>query len=283
MAKPTAAQAELRFEKRYEARLREKIEIPEVRDAVAVIQRESTRRWKGGEPLGATLEPPLKVSQAPSSPFWLEEAVCRCNGVGVRVEDRGSKPPLVRLSLRLEVEGQGQFARVQYPQDLLSPNEYDVWEISREGPLGQILEDVEYQWRELYQERQRRRGGGMFDANAPPAPLPTRGRSTNRTLWAIEAYRRRLEGQKWREIALALKKGQSTLRRAVADFSERARLPKPKPGAVLPDAPQVDCDNCTKRLAPGEPCRDCPWLVYADSHLGPGELKGVTRSSREEY
>ena len=264
MARATAQQVKLSFEKRFESELLAKCEIPEVRNALDTIRRGTWKRWKAHEPLSAEV-PPESPSWGFAEPFWLEIGVCRRNGIEIRIDDNGEKPPEVSIHMGIEAEQEGLAARLQYTQDLLSPGEYDLWEIKRDAPLSRVLGDVEYQWRELREDRNRlqlleRRGS-------------CRGPSTDRLLWAIEVYRRRCHGETWREIAIALTKGPSTLRRALTDLCERTGLPKPDKGTVLPDSPDSDaCSNCTKRHSLSQPCKDCPWIAYMNRHLGPPDL-----------
>ena len=260
MARPTKKQARVRFEKRYETRLRETLEIPEVRDAVAKIRRDAWRLWKAREPV----ESPISVGETrrESSLYWLERAVCRRNRVSVRIEGRGTKRPVVHLSLTIAAEQVGLAARLRYPQDLISPSQYDLWEIRRDASLARIREDFEYQWRELHEERRLRREGKLA-RGAPGSGLPPRrGPSTERKHWAIVAYQQRQHGAKWREIGQAVKRHESSVRSAVKDLCKRTGLTWPEPGTALPDAPTTDCNNCPNRPSPSELCDECAWLPY---------------------
>ena len=269
MARATAQQAKLRFDKRHKAGVLLKCEIPAVRDALSTICHGYWKRWKAGEPVETPI-PPKGPRWGFAEPFYSEVGICRSNGVEVRVKDYGEKPPTVFLSLTLEAEQEGLTARIKYPQDLHSPAEYDLWEIKRNAPLSRVLEDVEYQWRELRDERARLQ---LLEAGGS-----CRGASTERLLWAIEAYRRRCHGETWSEIAVALDKGQSTLRRALTDLCERTGLPRPDIGTVLPDSPDSDaCSNCTKRHSPSQPCKNCPWVAFMDRNLESAELPGFER------
>jgi hypothetical protein len=155
MARTTANQAKFRFENRHETRLREKWEISEVRKALMAIHLRASQRWRARMPVE---EPPPATRKARglARPFWFEIAVCRRNDLCVRVEDRGSEPPVVNVSFEREDEQEGLAARLKYPQDLSRPVEYDLWEIRRDVPLSRILRDVKRQWRELHEERRRR-------------------------------------------------------------------------------------------------------------------------------
>jgi hypothetical protein len=268
MARATAQQAKSSFDKRYKARVLLKCEIPAVRKALLTIRRGYWKRWKEGEPVETPI-PPKGPSWGFTEPFYPEVGICRSNGVEVRVKDHGEKPPTVFLSLTLEAEREDWAARL-HPESLLSSGDYDRWEIKRDAPLSRVLEDVEYQWRELRDERARLQLLETGDS--------CRGESTDRLLCAIEAYRRRCHDETWREIAIALNKGESTLRRAVTDLCERTKLPKPAKGTALPDSPDSDdCDNCAKRHSPSQPCKDCPWTAYIGRHFGPSDLPGFER------
>jgi hypothetical protein len=269
MARATAQQVKIRFEKRFKSEILVKCEIPEVRKSLDTIRRGTWKRWKAGEPVELPT-PPKGPRWGFAEPFWQEVGICRSNGVEVRMKDCGEKPPTVFLSLTLEAEQEGLTARFQYPGRPLLPGEYDLWEIKRDAPLSRILEDVEYQWRERHDERRRLQ------------LLDTRGscqeKNTDRLLWSIEAYRRRYHGETFREIAIAMDKGQSTVRRAITDLCARTGLPKPRIGTALPDAPDSDdCDNCAKRHSPSQPCKDCPWTAYIGRHFGPSDLPGFER------
>jgi hypothetical protein len=259
MARPTAGQVKLQFEKRRKAWLRQKCEIPEVREAVAAIEREVRRRWQAGE----RVESPHPVGDKPTRnplPFWFERAVCRRNGVAVRVEEKGKNPPIVHLSPTIEAEAEREdlTARLQHPQNLISPAEYDLWEIRRDAPLSRILEDVQYQWCALQEARASR---GVL------AERHKRGSSMDRLLRSLDMYRARLQGDRWAAIAARFRCHVKTAQRAVRDLCERFDLPPPRRGAVLPDAPTAaDCPpDCAKRLGPAEPCPECPWRDYANS------------------
>ena len=89
MARPTAMQARLRFEQRYLARLRKKVEAPEVRDAVQAIRFEAWRLWKAGEPFGDCV--PTEPTRG-AALFWSERADCHSHGVSVQVEGKGESP-----------------------------------------------------------------------------------------------------------------------------------------------------------------------------------------------
>ena len=156
MARATSQQAKLRFEKRYKTRVLLKCEIPAVRDALSTIRRGAWKRWKAGEPVEVPI-PPMGPSWGFTEPFWQEVGICRSHSVEVRVKDCGEKSPIVYLSLNLEADQEGLAARVKYPQNLLSPAEYDLWEIKRDGPLSRIFVDVENQWRELREESSTKR------------------------------------------------------------------------------------------------------------------------------
>ena len=284
MARPSAKTAKIRFEKRRDARVRTKCEHREVRKSLAAIQQEAMRRFQSGEPVAEPV--PKGPSRGPLSRISLDLAICRSHGVSAWIEDRGSQPPVVVLGLTLRTEGEGLAARLKYPQHFLRPAEYDLWEIRRDAPLYQILEDVAYQWQELKSDRDRRREvqagraslRSLFDPDELGSERPRpRGRSVERWLWSIEAYRRRQQDETWPEIAAALGKGESTVRRAVDDLCRQTGLPKPGKGTVLPDAPMIDCNNCPKRRSPSEACDECPWPAYADQYVGPPELSEVQR------
>jgi hypothetical protein len=268
MARPTAKQAKLNFEKRSESRVLLKCEIPEVKDALATIRRDAWARWKAGDPVEAPSRP-SEVVWGSAEPFWLQIAVCQSNGLEVQIKDRGDKRPRVTVSLKVKEAQKGLAARFEYPQDLVRTAQYDRWEIKRDAPITRILEDVEYQWRQIRDDRDRIEGRETKSRR--------RGSSTDRRLWAIEAYRRRCEGEIWREIAQRLRKHESTVREAVKDLCQTSGLPWPKKGTVLPDAPSTDCENCSKRRSPSQPCDECPWVAFAEQYLAPSESPGVER------
>jgi hypothetical protein len=160
VARATASQTRVRFEKRHEAKIRDRLEIPEVRDAFAAIRRGAEHRFRSGEPVEVRYPEADGPIRGFAEPFWLELVVCRRNGVIVQVNDRGSDPPELDLSLSPKAEQEGLAARFLYPQDFRRSSQYDLWEIRRDAPLSRILEDVEYQWREMHAERARLLGKG---------------------------------------------------------------------------------------------------------------------------
>jgi hypothetical protein len=256
VARPTAEQARVRFETRFRARVEELRQIPEVRAALETIERDVLARWKSGKPFATEL--PKRGRQTPE-PCWYEHWLCRQNGLLVGIEDRGRELPMLHFSLTPRVAQKGLAARVLFPQELLREREYDLWEIKRDASLTDIFEDLRFQYEELRAQRERR--GVAFRASGRKGP------SSSRRLAALEAYRRRLNGQTWPEVARALGRSSSAIRAAVADLCAAAGLPRPQQGVAPPDLPVADCDNCPRRPSPWRACVDCPVMAHLKKHF----------------
>jgi hypothetical protein len=250
--RPTAKESRVRFDHRFRARIEVICATRTVRDALAAIQNDVMARWREGRPFAT--EPP-KRGRATPEPCWYEHWLCRQAGVVVGIEDRGREVvPMLLLSLTTKAALEGRAARVKFPQNLLEEREYDLWEISRTAPLSQIIEDVTVEWGELQTQRERR--GARFRASR------RRGSSAVRQALALEAYRKRLNGHSWAEVAQAVGKSSSSIRAAVADVCAATGLPRPDRGTSIPELPASDCDRCPKRRSPSQACADCPVIAH---------------------
>jgi hypothetical protein len=261
MPLPTHKSARLRFEQRNRAAIEERLAHPEAQDALARFRSEIERRWRAGDLIH---ERGGAARHGPAEPGWFDALILSGHGLHVTVGTGDANGPEILVSPSVEAEQAHRAARLAHPQNLLGPAEYDTWEIRRDAPLARVLDDLIPTWIDLNAERQRLYGGGASG----------RGESAARRLVALEAYRRRLNGESWPALARAFRKGESTLRRAVSDICGRAGLPLPAKGTVVPDLPDVDCDSCPKRRSYSRPCRECPVIRHLDRYLGaPGDAE----------
>jgi hypothetical protein len=229
-----------RIEAEREAEKKARCRRPVVREALSRIDREARENFARGI---SNDDRPTKggaASYVPSS-FWLEINTCRQNGLHVRVIDEMAGPRIeIELDLGAEYESVGARlgARLVYPQNLLKPGTWDLWEIRRDAPIGRIVEDLEAQLIEI-------RGGRIALGQ------------TRRNFRALEAYRLRVERWAWKKIGHHLACDPKTAERMVRDLLARApHLPKPAKARPL------DCpgDDCPKRRGIAIPCETCPWL-----------------------
>jgi hypothetical protein len=205
----------------------------------------------GGAPRARRVQPP----------FWREEMRCRSLGIDVRVAPGANGAPVVYVGLTPEESQATLAARLQYPQNLLSPAKYDVWEIARDAALATVLEEIEVQYRRL--RRQRAEWGLVAETHR-------RGKSNAPHLAGLDAYRARLDGDSWDAIAGRHRRHPKVVQRRVRELCRATALPWPTPHASIPGVPSPkDCpgEGCAKRRGPAEPCPECPWLVYRERSM----------------
>ena len=250
--------AEIRFDDREKAKINQIRSIPDIRDAVDQICRKAdelhaqgwdfTERWSENRP---------RVAWGIRNPFGRQEALCRRHGLHVWVTGGGTTKPTVHLSLMPGAAQEGLAARIQYPQNLLTGSNYDIWEIDRAAPLARVLEDIEVQWRRLHLQRAE---WGLVSGRR------RRGRGREAFLRAIDAYRARSEGKSWDEIARNHGRHRKTAETLVRNLCRKSGLPWPKSRAAAAGfwtPPDCAGENCPKRPGLSEPCRECPWISIA--------------------